>query len=505
MGRNRRRKAHNKENKERRVEDNNNKKKVDDVKIIDLNSKLKDDEDEGTPLLSKSVGTQVSVVENCTSNGTQTSQENTKLKTTQSPEPHLIGLNPKTKPTLRHRDYYLHYLCHVCKTIPKSSQKVSCAKCKLVTYCSMEHKREHWPSHADVCQALGELFQQTNFKNVTPDDFRKIRVNMLEQCEKAIERPLEKSEKEIILYYNRCFECYERDDNLLKSCNICKHISFCKDHAIQKNHDKYCSSLVVYRDIVLHIIGDDLVSIYFPDTFSKQFEEVDMKTLCSKETDSDLESAFLSELATSPLSVLRSLKLVFGSFKNVPGKLCIHVIGAENDFELSAIEKWEIFLAHYLSCSEIILVFIGPELFQEGSTHFTSCEECEVWNKRIIMKFHGNVLYHDYVQGPDFVKPDLICSFNPGIYRSTGFNQTDTWEETIIQILRQDVPVLITAYTEIEILKDVERIEKTAKLHFLQTPSLNEFSSLKPFLSFVNDEVSPIIFKNHFYTVFKKC
>lgn len=401
------------------------------------------------------------------------------------------------------RDYYLHYLCQVCKTMPKPSQRESCAECKLVTYCSAEHKRMHWPSHADLCQTLADLFKKNNVKNITPDDFRRIRVNMMEECEKIIKRPLEKYEREIILYYNRCFYCYERDNHLLESCNTCKHISFCKLHTSQDDHKKYCPSLVVYKEIVLHIIGDDLVSIYFPDTFAQELKEKDMKTLCSKETDTELESAFLSELGTSPLSVLQTLKLVYGSYQQVPQKLCIHIIGAENDFELSAIEKWEIFLGHYLSCNEIVLVFIGPELLYDDSSPFTSCEECEIWHRKMTMKFHVNSLYHDYVKGSSYLKPNLICSFNPGIYRSTGFNKTDSWKATIEEILKQNVPVLITSYTQVEILKDIKRLEEAAKLKFLQNPSANPFSSLKPFLSFVHDEVSPIIFKNQYIVVFK--
>lgn len=402
------------------------------------------------------------------------------------------------------RDYYLHYLCQVCKTLPKPDQREACAECKLVTYCSSEHKKLHWPSHADVCQTLVHLFKKTNFTNITPDDFRRVRVNMMEECEKIVKRSLEKYEREIILYYNRCFYCYERDSNLLQSCETCKHVSFCKLHTIQEEHDKYCPSLVVYRDIVLHIIGDDLVSIYFPDTFAQELKEKDMKTLCSKETDTELESAFLSELATSPLSVLETLKSVYGSYQKVPQSLCIHIIGAENDFELSAIEKWEIFLGHYLKCRDIVLVFIGPELFYEESAPFTPCEECEIWHRKMTMKFYSNTLYHEYVEGSNYLKPDLICSFNPGMYRSTGFNKTDSWQETIEEILHQNVPVLITAYTQVEILKDIKRLEQCAPLKLLQTPCANPFSSMKPFLSFVHDEVSPIIFKNQYLVVIKK-
>lgn len=411
----------------------------------------------------------------------------------------------KEQPSRRyHRDYYLHYLCQVCKTMPEPASRESCAKCKLVTYCSIEHKWTHWPSHKDLCQTLAELFNQYEFENITPDDFRRIRVNIMEKCEKLIKRPMEKYEREIVLYYNSCFSCHERRARFLDSCNVCKHISFCKEHTLLDDHEEHCAGLVLYRKIVLHTLGDNLASLYFPDTFSKELKEKDMLTLCSDETESELECAFLSELATSPLSVVNSLKLMYGNYQKLPRQICIHVIGAENDFELSAIEKWEIFLSHLLPCTDILLVFIGPELFYNNSAQYESCDECEVWGKKLRLDFQFNSFYHQYVQGPHYVKPDMICSFNPGIYRTTGFNKMDSWGETIEQILKQNVPVLVTAYTKVEILKDIERIEQTAKLNLIQAPGQNPFSSLKPFLSFVNDEVSPIIFKNHYHAFFKK-
>lgn len=504
MGRNRRRRAQNKENKDRKIQEDT--KEIQTNGKTNADGKLGDKEDQILPLLSNIKTVDTSDDTTVPASLENRASQNVSQLVETSPE--LSFINPGTErgsnSVPKHRDYYLHYLCQVCKIIPKPSQKVYCSKCKLVTYCSTEHKQSHWPSHSDICQALAELFMISDFKNISPEDFRKVRVDIIEKCEKIIQRPLEKSEKEMILYFNRCFQCYEREEKLIQSCNTCKHVSFCKNHTIHKDHSKHCPSLVVYRDIVLHITGGDLVSIYFPDTFAKQFEESNMSSICSKETDSELESAFLSELATSPLTVLQALKISFGSYEKIPRKLCIHVIGAENDFELSAIEKWEIFLAHYLSCTEIVLVFVGPELTYQGPTQSISCEECEAFGKNITVQFHPKSLYHDYVQGPHYLKPDLICSFNPGLYRSTGFNEKDTWEETIKQILQQTVPVLITAYTEVENFKDIQRIQQMSILNFLQPPRLNPFSSLKPFLSFVSDEVSPVFFKNHYHTIFSQ-
>lgn len=99
-----------------------------------------------------------------------------------------------------------------------------------------------------------------------------------------------------------------------------------------------------------------------------------------------------------------------------------------------------------------------------------------------------------------------VCFFNPGLYRATGFNGTDTWPETIRSAAAQGVPIIVTSYTEVESPRDLERLQREAvksELALVLAPHVNPFASQRPERNFISDEVAPMIFKNYYCFVCK--
>lgn len=68
------------------------------------------------------------------------------------------------------------------------------------------------------------------------------------------------------------------------------------------------------------------------------------------------------------------------------------------------------------------LEFSGPELHVPSDIAKVLecprlCAGCRAKGREIQVVFHCGKLYHEV----DCDKPDLVCLFNPGLYRTTGF------------------------------------------------------------------------------------
>lgn len=98
-----------------------------------------------------------------------------------------------------------------------------------------------------------------------------------------------------------------------------------------------------------------------------------------------------------------------------------------------------------------------------------------------------------------------VCFFNPGLHRSTGFKEFDTWPDTIAIATSHECPIIVTSYTEIESPKDFQRLEAESirKLNVIQPSEVNPFTSYRPERNFISDEIAPMIFKNYYYFVVK--
>ena len=212
----------------------------------------------------------------------------------------------------------------------------------------------------------------------------------------------------------------------------------------------------------------------------------------------------VTDNASCPLTVKLAIeKLNMNNIK----ELTIHVVGAETFFELDNMPKWENFLAHVLDETEILkIIFIGPELVLSNVLKnflklIKMCDSCIKKNKKILYEFHEKKCYHEYVKSSQYTKPDIICAFNAGMYRITGFNGEDTWGLSIQEMIKSKVPLLITEYTSIELNYDLKRIQNSIPINIVIPPSQNPFASLKPSLNFVSEEEIPLIYKNYFYMI----
>lgn len=131
------------------------------------------------------------------------------------------------------------------------------------------------------------------------------------------------------------------------------------------------------------------------------------------------------------------------------------------------------------------------------------CRICRQQCRGIRFDFQCKKFYHDYCSSSSYVKPDIVCFFNPGLHRP-GFRGFDTWPKTVQSAIETSAPILITSCTESESLLDLETVEKLSKndIKIIQMPQKNPYASTRPERNFTTNE--PIMFKNQFYFIIRR-
>lgn len=218
--------------------------------------------------------------------------------------------------------------------------------------------------------------------------------------------------------------------------------------------------------------------------------------------------ASLSYMATVPLTTLYAMQKSCENWKTRKS-ISIHIIGAEFQFECFNLQIWEKIFLHYLpNLIDLTLIFIGPELqvpeiLVKILQKVKICSYCRTTGRKINVIFNQGKLYHEIKESKVMSNPDIVCLFNPGLYRKTGFNGNDTWPLTIRKFCQLKSPVVITAYTQKEIPQDIQAIKSVCEINEILEPQKNPFAALKPDRNFVSDDIAPLMYKNHFISIIK--
>ncbi|CAD7006307.1 unnamed protein product [Ceratitis capitata] len=417
----------------------------------------------------------------------------------------------------RPRRYFLVALCNFCKNELTPQTKVPCKRCHLLYYCSSEHMKSD-EQHRQICYALqqvadncgGHIFRKC--EEFTAEQFRSYRIVMIRQIESIINRPLTATEQEVILFPHICCTptCREYHFEKLVDCEHCGQVAYCrnKPEHLSKSHQQWCESYQLFKRLELVQAKCGQIDPSMPTKILRDIPGAcsNTKQILSKldcAVQDACEFSALSQISTCPLTAWYALKLC-GHLKKSE-EITIHLIGAEIEFEVDALHKWELFFLHLNpNTKKLNIIFVGPELSQ-GNVPFAQltktkcCRSCRKLQRNVSYRFQ-NQLYHDYFNLPTYLPPDLICFFNAGLYRYNGFQMEDTWPETIRIATNLKCPIAVTSYTAYEAPLDISRLmqESSRKLNVVLPPILNPFASQKPERNFISDEDAPLMFKNYY-------
>ncbi|XP_055383685.1 uncharacterized protein LOC129613580 [Condylostylus longicornis] len=394
----------------------------------------------------------------------------------------------------------------------------NCDKCKIIYYCSKEHAKADY-EHQEFCDVIQEIANKrgghlySGTSNLTYDEFRTYRVVTLNMCQAMLNNQITPYEKEAILFpklcgANKCREC--RNENL-KNCDYCGEIAFCRSKLehFNKSHFIWCNFYSLLKKI--HIVQEKngIIVPKFPTkilseneskfsnpTMGKIFKALNLDII------EETSNSMLTLAASGPLTSWYALKL---TTKLNQEELVIHIIGAEIEFELDLLNKWESFFLHLLpNLKHLTLQFVGPELnykhqFSNNLVKLQLCKLCKKSNRTVTLQFE-KMLYHEFCAEKSYTKPNLISFYNPGLHRSTGFQDMDTWPLTIKEAAKAFCPIVITSYTHYESPLDLKRFLNYSNrtINIIQPPSVNIFKSSKPERNFISDETVPLIFKNFY-------
>ncbi|XP_014097389.2 uncharacterized protein [Bactrocera oleae] len=417
----------------------------------------------------------------------------------------------------RPREYFLVALCNFCKNELIAETKIACKRCKLTYYCSGQHMKCD-EQHRQICYALQQVADNCGdhiFRKCgefTAEQFRSYRIVIIRQIESIVNRPLTATEQEVVLFPRICcnISCREYDFKKLVDCENCGQVAYCRDNPehFNQSHQDWCKSYQLFKKLELIQAKVGKVDPAMPMKILRDIPGAccNTKQILSKldcVVQDDCEFSALSQISTCPLTAWYALKLC-GHLKKSE-EITVHLIGAEIEFEVDALHKWELFFLHINpNTKKLNVVFVGPELNQgnvpfEQLTKTKCCRSCRKIQRTVSYRFQ-NQLYHDYFNLPTFMTPDLICFFNAGLYRYNGFQMEDTWPETIRIATNIKCPIVVTSYTAYEAPLDISRLiqESSRRINVILPPTLNPFASNKPERNFISDEEAPLMFKNYY-------
>ncbi|KAH8242311.1 hypothetical protein KR032_000348, partial [Drosophila birchii] len=438
------------------------------------------------------------------------------------------------------RQYFMASLCNFCKADLCGQNRMPCSRCGLSYYCSAGHMKED-QEHRQLCYALRQTVDHKGHEmfykcgDFSAEQFRSYRIVCIRQVEKEMNRPLSATEQELLLFPLLCNEskCREHRLKRLSICGGCGEVAFCKDKPehLSKEHAKWCGSYRLFKAFVMFQAKFGRLEPSLPNKVLKELPMAcsntrQMMKKLNFNVTNECEYAALTQVSTGPLTAWFALKLC-ERLRNCE-ELTLHLIGAEIEFEVDILQKWELFLLHIMPAVKTLnVVFIGPELNPNNISFdqlkkIKCCLSCRK-AKRTVNYHFENSLYHDYCKQSQFLSPNLsefscfppkviffvvnfnfiifsVCFFNSGLYRSTGFALEDTWPDTIQAALNLKCPVVVTSYTKYEAPLDLVHFVNQSNRHInvVLPPTTNPFSSEKPERNFISDNEAPFMFKNFY-------
>ncbi|XP_051157746.1 uncharacterized protein LOC127279442 [Leptopilina boulardi] len=402
--------------------------------------------------------------------------------------------------------YFYPNICHVCNCHDNEVPLKKCGNCKMIYYCSQDHQRLHWPLHKEFCKHVTTLKRVSDEKNI------ETKMNLILSLENNMKKKLEPYENEMIEYQKFCDICHENDNNLqLIACSQCPHANFCQNHQNNDEHKEFCSLYtmcylqdyysIVFREMPIPRMMEftprdnteienclpnsmqDYMDIYFKSQEKSKFyfPSMDVKV-------------YVSQHFTRPLTLIYAMREIEIVNKLQSNEFIIHVLGASNREEKSFIE-WEI-LFHWLpqQIMKIKVILVGPELTNDGPFSdgkvLDLCANCFSKGKSLELQTQ-NILYKNYCESENFVKPDILIGFNLGIIAY------DSWEDSILKALKLKCPFIVTAFSERDAKDDQGLMQR--KFNASATIVKNPFASLRPKRSVIGERV---FYENQFLMIF---
>ncbi|XP_043478074.1 reticulocyte-binding protein 2 homolog a-like [Leptopilina heterotoma] len=423
-----------------------------------------------------------------------------------------------TREVNRPRSSFYPHVCHVCH---KEEGKITCNRCRIISYCSNKHRDQDQIYHKDICRVILNLLSEMGTANifdnqstVDSDSWLQTKVDVMKKVRGKFERKLEEYEEQMFLFPKACAICHVTDSSLLKSCEC--GVSLCKIHNKDESHKKLCKELsIAYKFSQTEIEPILMVLMKFhvitgecenSSTTMLDFLKSNVPPSMMKNVEITQEINF-QQLATSK-TITDSITLLNVITKKIPSliktTMTIHILIAKRA-EIVTENTWTNFLYLMPKLRNLKIIFIGqqvvncPEKIVDTSTF--NLMNAGV-NKKLTLDY-CDMNYKEYSMSKKYEKADVILGSNLNIqdFELLASNESDNyWKETILTLEKVGVPFILTAGTKERVEREhriiCQFLGKNVNYLFLEE---NPFASLCPERDFRTEGV---MYANKFLIVY---
>lgn len=396
-------------------------------------------------------------------------------------------------------------LCHVCKQFSHNLKR--CSACKTLAYCSKDHQKQDWAEHKQFCKIITVTNSTITYKiGCSLDEWKQYRTKLHSQWRMLLKRELLPYEFQMWMFPRVCAQCFSKTG--LNDCSGCFSVAYCsREHEqSQKNaHEPICGKLRLCLEIDRYLICNKKhcpIIECLPHSGEQVGFPRDMSEFLKHHffTENHLDYILRSDGYTT----FCTLAFVIEKLKIFEENLVVHVVGADL-FEGST--DWSAISQNIFHCfpqvKSVEWILVGPAAqYLPMETNRVLCSTCLAQKRCFNIKTHKK-MYEDVID--ELPIPHLVVALNSGIHEFEGV-ECDTWKTSISCLLKYTgVPLLLTAYTKQEILKDLRCIADCVNVEVLMEAQVNPHASLRPIRDWDNDVAAvSVFFVNGYFAVIQK-
>ncbi|XP_019697510.2 uncharacterized protein LOC105184287 [Harpegnathos saltator] len=310
---------------------------------------------------------------------------------------------------------------------------------------------------------------------------------------------------EIIIYARSCRICYQQANLLM--CTMCYSTNYCIEHAeiFQRVHSSNCHKqfLCLVLDIALVNYFADLLrftrSLTTYESVIDMYAFVEEHLKANEKYHKNLQHVpfpyryLYSEYASAPLTLYHGLRhtKLFDSLDVQDSNYVIHIIGAKC-YDKHYVRAFEIFLHLLCHIRHLTIVMTDMKIYT-GCFDIGVCTDCINNNSKLTIESYS-MSFCNYMHSNMYKRSNVIVGFQ------IDFNDMPTWPETILEIRKQNCPLLLTSISLFEGLENLKVLftvlnTRLSPLYFGE----NKFCSLAPRRIVGSDN---ILYRNKYLVIF---
>ncbi|XP_043478089.1 uncharacterized protein LOC122508673 isoform X2 [Leptopilina heterotoma] len=288
--------------------------------------------------------------------------------------------------------------CYVCK----SRDKLIRCGCKMICYCSEDHRLEHLSVHGSFCKVIKELLIEKKvshihekLQNLKGPAWTKEKEEIGIEVTNKLGRPMSLLEYAMWKHPRACIVCNQTRQEDLKNCPDCPVASFCKKHLQDELHSMNCKVMNQYLKILktAEELNIDLkfLSPIFPCITEEEVNQVmdaltltyvvsNMKERCLKSRLLKMDLINFMDTALKINSALQKLH------DTIPEEMTIHIDALSYEHAITKENYWEFLLHLNPQIKKLKIIIVKDDKENDNIKIYQLCKECKSSGRTLSVK-----------------------------------------------------------------------------------------------------------------------